>query len=610
VTASPPPNASAPRRIEAILLVVVLAVAFLWRASRVDHGLPFMSTFAEPRSLNLALKAARSGSVDPGYYNYPSFFFNLYGAALAAWSGLFAEAGSLNRVQVFTGGVARAGSIETVEAARRLTALFSTVSVGLVWWLARAVTQSRGAAWIALLIAAVAPSSLAFADWMNPNALAGTLVLLAMVFSTRLYEDGRTRWYVLAGIAVGLAAGAKYNAALVGIVPLALHLAREGREGWRNRRWLIVPAAALATLLAAMPALLLNTRAVLRSIQREAAHYGSGHAGWEDPWLYFTWPWTHQPLAAALAVVGVVVAIRRRDRLLLGLGSFALLYLVFIHRYPVRNLRTLSLATPLLFVFAAVGIDTLWRAGTERFGRGAVAFGVAAILSVSLLVVPFTRSVAKRWDRAARMALLAEAHGGLDRRLKTDTEVYIGPYTPLLKKKGRTFHKGDVHLKPPRWFKTHPEVRHVVVASEAFQRYLDNPKSHPPRTRNYKWLFKNFRTLKTWKRGDHSIVLLKRKAEPDRRRGGAKSGERRSRAEGDGPKKRGGKAGADGKKRRSGKAGADGKKKRGGKAGADGKRKRSGEAGKRKQGRRKKRGGAKSKRNREGAKRGDGGSNQ
>jgi 4-amino-4-deoxy-L-arabinose transferase-like glycosyltransferase len=110
-------------------------------------------------------------------------------------------------------------------------ALMGVGSVALVYDLTRRLF-GRPAGFAAGLVLALTPVTVAISRHNNPDALLVLCVTAALWFVVRAFEDGRTRWFVLAGVAIGLGFEAKMGAALLVVPALAaawLWVAPSGR---------------------------------------------------------------------------------------------------------------------------------------------------------------------------------------------------------------------------------------------------------------------------------------------------------------------------------------------------------------------------------------------
>ena len=140
-------------------------------------------------------------------------------------------------------------------------ALMGVGSVALVYDLTRR-RFGRAAGFGAGLVLALTPVTVAISRHNNPDALLVLCVTAALWFMVRALEDGRTRWVVWAGVAIGLGFEAKMGAALLVVPALAatwLWVAPRGRLA--ALRQLGLGGAAMAVVGLAWPVLVWLTPA-------------------------------------------------------------------------------------------------------------------------------------------------------------------------------------------------------------------------------------------------------------------------------------------------------------------------------------------------------------
>jgi 4-amino-4-deoxy-L-arabinose transferase-like glycosyltransferase len=143
-------------------------------------------------------------------------------------------------------------------------ALMGVASVALVYDLTRRV-WGRAAGCAAGLVLALTPISVAISRHNNPDALLVLCGTAALWFLVRALQDGRTRWVVLAGVAVGLGFETKMGAALLvvpAIVAAWLWIAPRGRLA--AGRQLLAGGAAMVVVGGAWPLLMALTPASSR----------------------------------------------------------------------------------------------------------------------------------------------------------------------------------------------------------------------------------------------------------------------------------------------------------------------------------------------------------
>jgi 4-amino-4-deoxy-L-arabinose transferase-like glycosyltransferase len=143
-------------------------------------------------------------------------------------------------------------------------ALMGVASVALVYDLVRR-RFGRIGGFVAGLALAVTPITVAISRHNNPDALVVLCCVAALWFAVRALEDGRTRWLVLAGVAVGLGFETKMLVALVVVPGIALaYLLIAPRGRLRALRQLLAGGAAMLIVGGAWPLLMALTPAADR----------------------------------------------------------------------------------------------------------------------------------------------------------------------------------------------------------------------------------------------------------------------------------------------------------------------------------------------------------
>ena len=143
-------------------------------------------------------------------------------------------------------------------------ALMGVAAVALVYDLVRR-RFGRAAGFVAGLVLATTPITVAISRHNNPDALLVLCCVAALWCIVRAFDDGRTRWIVLAGVAVGLGFETKMAAALIVVPGLALAWLWAAPAGWKTAiRQLLAGGAAMIAVGAAWPLLVLLTPASSR----------------------------------------------------------------------------------------------------------------------------------------------------------------------------------------------------------------------------------------------------------------------------------------------------------------------------------------------------------
>ena len=293
-----------------VALAALLVLAAALRLVGIQYALPF--PLLNPDEANIVPRAwamTHGGGLDPHWFDYPTLVMYVL-APFQAWqhepSYLTAR---LVLVAIALGGVAAA------------------------WWLGRAaygtVAGFVAAAVVAVEVTAVAYSRMAVTD---VPLTVGVTVALALMVSGRIE---------LAGLAVGLAASAKYP----GIILLAPLLA----ASWGQWKRLAISAGlAVMAFAVTSPYVLIDFGQAAGDAWRVERWAHTGWLGFENdhaaPIAFSARLWHGFGPALLIALAGLVVALVHRTRADLVLGTFVLVYfanLLLLHSHFDRYLLPL-----------------------------------------------------------------------------------------------------------------------------------------------------------------------------------------------------------------------------------------------------------------------------
>jgi len=265
-------------RRETWIAVALVALAVLLRAWHVGWGLPDFTEEAIPLDLSFAMRSVATGALDlnPHAFSYPTLgiYLHLFVQQCVFWIGRL------------TGTWSNAADYQLafyldpspmVLAARGVGIACDALAVLAAWRLGRRFSRPTGLA--AALLVALSASMIVTARSVYVDSIMTCLSLWALERMLAWHASGGRGRLVAAAALVGLAAGAKYPAAVL-MLPLALlALVGEGRRGVRS----IAIAAGLAavTFLVTTPYAVLDATAFLRDFSFEGHHAAAGHLGSE-----------------------------------------------------------------------------------------------------------------------------------------------------------------------------------------------------------------------------------------------------------------------------------------------------------------------------------------
>jgi 4-amino-4-deoxy-L-arabinose transferase-like glycosyltransferase len=299
---------------------------------------------------------------------------------------------------------------------RVVVALLSVAAVPVLYAAARRLV-GRTAALVAAGLLAVAFLPVAYARVALADGPTLLFVALGLLGAAWLLQDdpGRRRGIVLAGIAVGLAAGFKYNAGIVVLAPTAALVLRTPTTGWPHalRRGFLMGVVGVVAFVVSNPYVLIDPHEVWRAISYQANWSKSGRYVGEpmtNGFAFYTWAagwgvgWA--PLVAAVA--GAALLAWRRWRIALVLLPLVAGYLLVMGPQDRFFARWLLPIVPVLAICAGVAVaGVVGLLGRRRGLRIAVATVLALGLGAQSLAHSAhtaqvvgrddTRTVARDW---------------------------------------------------------------------------------------------------------------------------------------------------------------------------------------------------------------------
>ncbi len=387
-------------------LWLILAVAFLLRLVGLRFGLPDLYHADEPIVVNHAM-AYGSGDLNPHFFQIPPLvsyvlfgligFYFLVGALLGYFSNMlaFADLFFSNPSSFYALGRFVLGTMA------------GTATVCAVYILGTRVASARIGLWAAAMLGVcflhVRDSHYIYTD--IPLTLA---LVVAVLTSVRLYENGTMQNYLWAGALVGLCTAIKYNAALVAGAYCAAHLLRGGRL--RDQLFSVRVWAGAGACLVVF--LILNPFAVLDfsffcqsfSAQSKAQRF----VGWMHVLSYSLFSGMGvMPLVAAFAGMGLA-AYQKNKRACILLG-FLIPFYLGITLFGQEHDRYALPLIPFLAVFLGIFADAVVTRyqGLPRMLSLAFFLGLFLVPTLAksvysdwLFLQPDSRTLAKQWIEA------------------------------------------------------------------------------------------------------------------------------------------------------------------------------------------------------------------
>lgn len=262
------------------LLLGIVVLGFVLRVVGINFGLPYLYHADEPNIVNRAL-AYGTGDFNPHYFQIPPlasyvlfFEYGIYfllGRALGFFPNLGAfKAAFFSDPSVF------------YLIGRVTFGLVAGVLTILAVYFAAKKLFSRGAGVLSAIFLSVSFLHVRDSHYLYLDITLTLLIVLAFLWSLRVYERGKTSDYILAGFWIGLATAFKYNGCLVFIALLSAHLLRSPVRDWFSSLWKrglwISVIMIFAVFVACNPFFILDCKTFWVSFFAETRAQGS--AGW------------------------------------------------------------------------------------------------------------------------------------------------------------------------------------------------------------------------------------------------------------------------------------------------------------------------------------------
>jgi 4-amino-4-deoxy-L-arabinose transferase-like glycosyltransferase len=503
---------------EKILVLVLLLLALGVRLGGIGFGLPYVYHVDEARFVDISLKYLR-GDPNPHFFHVPSLYTYL---VAATWEGAYAVGrvfGAFHAREDLLGRINGDPSLLYLLG-RLLTVLMSVLTIFVMFVLGKRMYGVRAGLLAALFLVFSVEFNRA-SHYLNPDAPMLLFLVLSFLFVWKVYEKGRTRDYLLAGLFAGLAFSTKYGGHVL-FIPLVLAHAFRGYDAKKPvLRILLSPPLVLAGIafvlafLAGTPYAALDFPTFWRDFRWQAGHlYEFGHYGTAAsvsvPLFYLRYGFLEnlglvvQFLALGGLVLGVVRS-RRREWMLFAVPLFLLITISGWKAYATRYLLP---AAPFFILVAAYFLDWLlarrpFAAGSARAGAAAGGLGPragawlgAGLVAVALLPSavrtlkfdlnlgrPDTRTVAKDWIEA-----------NLAPKTRIALEEYGPPISPEVY---NVYFRKSLGEISPEWL-SRRRVEYAVINDIQYSRFVPYPKDFPGQAAFYRGLDERAVLLKTF----------------------------------------------------------------------------------------------------------------
>jgi len=391
------------------LLLLLAPIRLIGLYQGIPDGLNPDETIVVHRALYFT-----SGDLNPHFFYYPSFSMYTTSAAIGVKVAFMTAAGSVHSIRDIKALFAHDPSF-VYQAARVGVAVFGLLSVVTLYGWGRTFIGDLPA-FLAALLALLAPTLTEQAHYAKPDAQMAWLALLAFLASCSAYQRMSFRWLVMSAGFCGLAFSTKYNAipliCPIIIIFVTLYLKQSWRFGALTRNSFILLAAFWIAFFVGTPYAAVDFHtffAQLGSIKAYTA--GAGSLPMTLPHFVYNMRdvWNGALGGTALGscyLIGIGFALMTLNRYAqLGFAS-VLVFLIFVARQSMAYTRYFEPVLPILIFSVVAGIEGCSQEASRKGVRVAACLlsltliGLSALKSAQLIREfrkPYGLELAKSW---------------------------------------------------------------------------------------------------------------------------------------------------------------------------------------------------------------------
>jgi 4-amino-4-deoxy-L-arabinose transferase-like glycosyltransferase len=496
-----------------VSLAAILLLAAGLRLWGLDFGLPFLYHPDEPFSQSIITKMVKTNNFNPGFFRYPSFYFYIHAVTYYPYywvqnlRGIHSSIQDLPEAIVLVPGAGIMYKPSLLLRGRLFSAFNGVAAVLLVYLCGRRMSGKAAVGLLGAFFMAISPANVNHSHLMTPDSFIVLFALLSLFGSIGVYQTGKIRYYLLAGIAAALSASSKYNGGFIYLALPCAHFLRYGWQGFRNLKIYLGSFAVVFTFFLVNPYILLDFGLFWSDLVASLEVYSTGQPGEEGNQFvwYIQYLLTTEGIIPVLGLAGIINAVIRREKPALVVAAFPIVYFGLILLFSLRNERTIYPLLGMVHILAAYFI--VWAA--EKLKPAQVApgwFGAAALAIGCLAAVPAYQSIQVDL-RYSQIDSRETARKWINKNLPWNARVVLERYAPYLnEKKFQILTVESMADHPPEWY-IEQRVNYLIFSEGIYRRYETNPGMYPEVAAAYERLFDQFQLVKIFNDGGYEIKV-------------------------------------------------------------------------------------------------------
>ncbi|MFC2084240.1 glycosyltransferase family 39 protein [Bacteroidota bacterium] len=399
----------------------------------------------------------------------------------------------------------------TFLMARSLTALFSLLSVIMVFFICIRFFNNPNIGLLSALFLAVSPTAITNGWFITVNSFLVFAVLLVVWFSFEIFKKGRLKDYILAGIMSGLAISFKYTGAVTIVIFITAHFLNKNTRGLKDIRLYNSLAIIPITFFILNPYTLFELNSFISAVYFEFTHYSTGHAGMEGNsfiW-YISYLWKTEGFIMLLAVIEIIYSLIKRNKSSILLSSFIIVYFIFICSFSVRNDRTILPIIPLLILFGSMLVYRVYQYfSLKKEQNNIITKLVMIIVIVALLYVPVLNTVA-RGIKVNTKDSRETSRVWINNNILPLSRIAMESYSPYIDPdKYKLFPITSIIDNEPDWYIKN-DIHFLVLSHGMYGRFLSDPERYSLQKNKYERFFSRFSLFKFFNDGGYEIRIYK-----------------------------------------------------------------------------------------------------